>query len=119
MRYGVTVGGEPIQIHSIYGLDRRERWRHGGSFGGWQSYSISVGVLPDGRWYSHHTERGHRHSAWAWPDEDTARAHLAELKTPHDDWIEVPAAYDATMRPATPGPWIRVGSSWRRPQGDH
>lgn len=110
------VDGVPIELHLIHGLDRRERWRHGGSFGGWQSFSISIGALTDGRWYSHTTERGLRHNSWAWPDEDAARAHLAELKAPHDDWVEVPAAFDAQMRPATPGPWVRVGSGWRRPR---
>lgn len=113
--YGVLVQGEPIQLHLIYGLDRRERWRHGGNFGGWQSYSVSLGVLPDGRWYSDTTERAVNPCSWAWPDETAARAHLADLKTPHDDWVEVPAAYDAIMQPATPGPWVRVGSCWRRP----
>ncbi|MCW6003844.1 hypothetical protein K1W54_04505 [Micromonospora sp. CPCC 205371] len=108
------MDGEPIQLHLIHGLDRRQRWRHS-ELGGWRSYSISVGVLPDGRWYTDTTQRGVIPCSWAWPDEQTARRHLAELMAGHDDWVEIPAAYTATMQPATPGPWIRVGSGWRRP----
>jgi hypothetical protein len=109
-----VVDGEPIQLHLIYGLRRIEKWRHA-HIGGWQSYSVELGQLPDDRWYSHTTQRAVMPCSWAWPDEDTARAHLAELMAGHDDWIEVPAAYDALMQPATPGPWVRTGGSWRRP----
>jgi hypothetical protein len=108
------VEGEPIQLHLIHGLRRVERWRHA-ALGGWQSYSIAIGQLPDGRWYTDTTQRAVNPCSWAWPDETSARAHLAELKAAHDDWVEVPAALDALMKPATPGPWIKVGSAWRRP----
>jgi hypothetical protein len=116
--YGHGVDGEPIQLHLIYGLRRIQKWRHS-AVGGWQSYSIAIGELPDGhpagRWYTTTTQRAVNPCSWAWPDEAAAREHLAELKAPHGDWIEVPAALDALMKPATPGPWIKVGSAWQRP----
>jgi hypothetical protein len=116
--YVAVMAGESIQLHLIYGLRRVEKWRHS-AVGGWQSYSIEIGRLPDrhpkGRWYTTTTQRATNPDAWAWPDEDSAQAHLAELKATHDDWIEIPAAYDADMQPATPGPWVRSGSTWRRP----
>jgi hypothetical protein len=112
--YVAVMAGEPIELHLIYGLRRIQKWRHS-PVGGWQSYSIALGQLPDGRWYTDTTQRAVNPSSWAWPDEETARRHLAELTAAHDDWIEVPAALDALMRPATPGPWVKVGSTWRRP----
>lgn len=112
------VDGQPIQLHLIYGLRRVEKWRHA-HIGGWRSYSVELGQLPDdhpaGRWYTTTTQRAVNPDAWGWPDEHTARRHLAELKRAHNDWVEIPAAYTADRQPATPGPWVRSGASWRRP----
>lgn len=105
------MDGEPIQLHLFHGLDRVQRWRSGHA-GGWEAVSVSVGVLPDGRWYSATTQRGLRENSWAWPDEQQARTHAAEMMA-EGEWVEVPAAYRRNV--PLRGPWVLRDGGWVRP----
>lgn len=98
-------------MHEFFGKDRVQSWRTGHA-GGWEAVTVSIGVLPDGRWYSDTTQRGLRVNSWAWPDEESARAHADELMGV-GEWVEIPAAYDGNE--PVRGPWVMRDGGWRRP----
>lgn len=82
--------GEPIALEWVYEKRHVQRWLHQGE-GPWDRARVSVGRLPDGRWFSSTTERGRAVNGWAWPDEAGAREHVAELMAERaGEWTELP-----------------------------
>ena len=106
------MDGEPINLAHIHDKERLRRWRssHGG---GWREITVTLGQLGDGRWFTETTETGLAVNGWAWPDREAAERDIARLKTGRDDWVDVPAAYNARGEPqGEVGPWRAVGGGW-------
>lgn len=98
--------GEPISPSLIDGVRRVRRWRSGHSADSACRY-VTVGSLPDGRWFAERTQLGAR----AYRTEAEARMVAGNLMGDRDDWQEVPAE----MGPNGPGEgWRRQGGSWVR-----
>lgn len=103
--------GEPIQVWLIPGHQRVQRWQSGHT-SHHASRHVTVGVLPDGRWYADSTAP--TIGARAYPSEAVAREAADRLMAEHGgDWVEVPANLDANNKPTEPG-WVRRGGDWVR-----
>lgn len=108
--YGVGVEvdrGEAIRTWEHAGLRRVQRWRWGHASAS-ECVHVTVGVLPDGRWFA---ERGER--ARAYLGEADARAVAGNLMADREGWREVPAELGPDSRPTAPG-WVRRGGEWFR-----
>jgi hypothetical protein len=82
--------GEPIALEWVYEKTHIQRWLHEGE-GPHDRARVSVGMLPDGRWFSSTTERGRAVNGWAHPDEAGARQHADALMAERDGgWTELP-----------------------------
>lgn len=96
--------GEPVDLPRTPGHVRVQRWRIGNA-AHWRSRMVTVGTLPDGRWFVGHTKLGVRIFA----DETAARRVAQDLMT-GEGWREIPANYDGHGNPLGPGPWRTVGN---------
>jgi hypothetical protein len=76
--------GEPVDLLNIYGKTRVHRWRTGIA-GTWREATISIGVLPDGRWFL-----DSRHHKLAFTDEEEAQDAAREVMAGHGgEWVEM------------------------------
>lgn len=76
--------GEPVDLLNTYGRTPIHKWRYG-AVGTWREKNLTIGILPDGRWYLNGLGK-----ALAYDDEETARHEADELMTEHGDgWVEV------------------------------
>ena len=102
------VGGEPIRLWNHAGVIRVQRWQRAAGKPH-DEHTLCLGHLADGRWFVE--QYG---GSVVYGTERDARRALAEVMA-GSRWYEIPAEYDATHEPVTPGPWVKVGSQWRRP----
>lgn len=105
--------GEPVELSALHGVRRVARW-HRADRNPHAELTVAVGQLPDGRWYVDLS--GPNRQTRAYPGEGQAWDVARRLMANTSGWVEVPAAYDADGQPATPGPWEKIGSVWRRPK---
>lgn len=107
------MDGEPIDLAREYDKVRLRSWSDGGR-GPWDRITVELGQLSDGTWYSHTTERGLPHTAWVWPDRESAERDVERLKAKRSGWVDVPASFNARGEPegGELGPWRRVGGGW-------
>lgn len=110
--YAADVGddGEPVQPWLLHCVRRIRRWRRG-VISHWACAHVTVGQLPDGRWFVEHTGTGF--GARAWPDEQRAHEAAEQLMRDGEEWQEVPAQYGLDGQPTEPG-WVRRGGTWFR-----
>jgi hypothetical protein len=101
--------GDPIQVWRTPGHQRVRRWQSGHT-SHHASRHVTVGTLPDGRWYADHTET--TIGARAYPTEGEAQRAADALMT-GGEWRPVPANFGADGQPIEPG-WVRYGNEWRR-----
>jgi len=106
------MDGEPIDLAHVHDKQRLRRWKTGHG-GGWREVYITLGRLPDGRWFTHTTQSALRVNGWAWPTREAAERDIERLKAGRDGWVDVPAAYNARREPVGElGPWRQVGERW-------
>lgn len=111
----LAVQVERVELVQGDGHQRVECWRYG-HVGGHDARHVTLGTLPDGRWYVQGVGQGIH--ADAFPDEPAARAYLAGLIA-GPGWYEWPANFDARHRPLPPGAWVRHGGLWARDVTGH
>lgn len=117
---------ERIDLSQVPGRRAHRRW-HTGWIDGPFVTVVTVGRLPDGRWYAERYGRGAsrrdvREGACVYADGEHGR-HLAMatarrwMRAVGGDWTPVPAGYDAQQRPIDGLPWERHGRGWVLPEG--
>lgn len=101
------MDGEPVDLLHEYGKRAIEQWRTGWAQS-WNTCAVTLGQLPDGRWWVELTRAG----ATAYHTEEAARQALGRVLS-SGEWREEPAEWTNRGVPADPA-WRKVGTRWVR-----